>query len=487
MILEDIQNLVEQGYNRIPVYRELLADLETPLSLYLKLADDPYSFLFESFEKGEKWGRYSIIGLPCSTLITVNDTLITVTKNGEEFERVVHADPLEWIDNYKARFNVPTLPNLPPFSGGFVGYFGYDTVRYVEPCLGPCHLPDPLKTPDILLMIADELAILDSIKNKLYLIVHVESDDPEAIRAANERLDELTHILHTRAVSLPEPPTQILEKDNFTTNISKNQFENAVLQAKEYIFAGDIMQVILSQRLETPFLGEPINFYRTLKQINPSPYLYYLNFDDFYVVGSSPEILVRVQDNEATVRPLAGTRKRGKTPEEDLFLERDLLSDTKELAEHLMLIDLGRNDIGRISSIGTVKLTEKMAIERYSHVMHIVSNISGQLKPDLDAIDALRATFPAGTLSGAAKVRAMEIIDELETVKRGVYGGAVGYLAWNGNMDIAIAIRTAVIKDKVLYIQAGAGIVADSVPESEWKETMNKARAIIVAAMRANF
>lgn len=483
---EQLQLFAHEGYSRVPLYRELMADLDTPLSVYLKLAQGPYSFLFESFEQAEKWGRYSIVGLPCSTVIKVQAHHITLEHKGVPVEQVSTADPLAWIADFQQQFSVPTLPQLPAFIGGLVGYFSYDTARYIEPRLGPCILPDSLQTPDILLMVTDELVIFDNLKNKLFLVVYADPRESASVTAANQRLDELITQLNTREVHLPSPTvTATATQPAATANITQQTFEQRVEQAKEYVLAGDIMQVILSQRWQMPFTCNPLQLYRVLKHCNPSPYLYYLNIDNFYVIGASPEILVRVQDDEVTVRPLAGTRPRGKTPEEDIQLEHDLCADTKECAEHAMLIDLGRNDIGRVSTIGSVKLTEKMAVERYSHVMHLVSNVTGRLKPGLHAIDALRATFPAGTLTGAAKVRAMEIIDALETEKRGIYGGAVGYLAWNGNMDLAIAIRTAVVKDNTLFVQAGAGIVADSVPEREWEETRNKARAILVAAALA--
>lgn len=476
----------QQGYNRIPVAREILADLDTPLSTYLKLADAPYTYLFESVHGGEKWGRYSIIGLPCDTVIKINGQQIVTQHCGEIIDKVTSDDPLSWIENYKDQYKVPDISNLPRFNGGLVGYFGYDTVRYIEPRLGDSPNPDPLACPDILLMLSDELIVFDNLSGRLFLIVHADPSTDNAYDLAQQDLDGLTKRLRTATPSYqPKHASKTVNEEDFVSGFTHDGFIDAVEKAKQYITDGDIMQVVLSQRLSVPFSAKAIDLYRSLRTLNPSPYMYYLNLEDFHIVGSSPEILVRMEDDEVTVRPIAGTRPRGKTAEEDKALEQELLADPKELAEHLMLIDLGRNDAGRVSQIGTVKLTAKMEIERYSHVMHIVSNVIGKVVPNMTCIDALRATFPAGTVSGAAKVRAMEIIDELEPIKRGVYAGAVGYLSWSGNMDTAIAIRTAVIKDNTLHIQAGAGIVYDSVPEMEWQETLNKARAIFRAVSMA--
>ncbi|MCB2426978.1 anthranilate synthase component I [Methylophaga pinxianii] len=478
--------LASEGYNRIPLYREVLADLDTPLSTYLKLADAPYSYLFESVQGGEKWGRYSIIGLPCESVIKVYGDQIKIYQRDVLINEIQHDDPLTWIAEFQAKFNVPALEHLPKFNGGLVGYFGYDTVRYVETRLGEAPENDPLGCPDVLLMVSDELVVFDNLSGRLFLIVHADPTLPDAYDQAQQRLDQLIRELResTPRFNDKRPQNAVSEQD-FVSGFTHDGFIDAVSKAKQYINDGDIMQVVLSQRLSVPFHAAEIDLYRALRTLNPSPYMYYLNLEDFHIVGSSPEILVRMEDNEVTVRPIAGTRRRGKTEEQDKALEQELLSDPKELAEHLMLIDLGRNDVGRVSQTGTVNLTDKMVIERYSHVMHIVSNVTGQVLPGMTALDALRATFPAGTVSGAPKVRAMEIIDELEPVKRGVYAGAIGYLSWAGNMDTAIAIRTAVIKDKQLHIQAGAGIVYDSVPEMEWEETMNKARAIFKAVAMA--
>jgi anthranilate synthase component 1 len=486
MKLAEFEQLAEQGYNRIPLVREVLADLDTPLSIYLKLADAPYSYLLESVHGGEIWGRYSIIGLPSETVVRVTGQDIEVKHHGEVIEQTSSSDPLSWIETFKQQYIVPDLDNLPRFNGGLVGYFGYDTVRYVEPRLGVSPNPDPLGCPDILLMVSNDLIVFDNLSSRLFIIVHADPSIDNAYQQAQRDLDKLT--LHLRTATPKYSSSRAgkpVDENDFVSGFTHDGFIDAVEKAKQYITDGDIMQVVLSQRLSIPFSAQPMDLYRALRTLNPSPYMYYLNLEDFHIVGSSPEILVRVEDNEVTVRPIAGTRPRGKTPEEDKALELDLLADPKELAEHLMLIDLGRNDAGRVSQIGTVKLTDTMIVERYSHVMHIVSNVTGQVVPNMTCIDALRATFPAGTVSGAAKVRAMEIIDELEPVKRGVYAGAVGYLSWSGNMDTAIAIRTAVIKNNTLHIQAGAGIVYDSVPEMEWQETMNKARAVFRAVAMA--
>ena len=485
MTADRFTELARQGFNRIPVTREVLADLDTPLSVYLKLAEGPYSYLFESVQGGEKWGRYSIIGLPARTVVRVHGHEVSVEENGRVVERAEVADPLAWVEAFHGRFKVVEQPGMPRFNGGLVGYFGYDTIRYIEPRLARAEKPDAIGTPDILLMVSDEVLVFDNLAGKLFVIVLADPATPDALENANARLDALVRRLHgTTPRRVPTRAAKVSETD-FVSGFTQQGFENAVERTRRYIIDGDIMQVVLSQRLSIPFQARPLDLYRALRSINPSPYMYYLDLEGFHVVGSSPEILVRLEDGMVTVRPIAGTRKRGASEAEDLALEEELLADPKELAEHLMLIDLGRNDVGRIAETGSVKLTDKMVIERYSHVMHIVSNVEGRLKPGMSAMDVLRATFPAGTVSGAPKIRAMEIIDELEPVKRGVYSGAVGYLAWNGNMDTAIAIRTAVIKEGQLHIQAGAGIVYDSVPEKEWEETMNKGRAVFRAVQLA--
>lgn len=485
MTPERFQDLAAQGFNRIPLMREVLADLDTPLSTYLKLADGTYSYLFESVQGGEKWGRYSIIGMPARTVVRVYGRRVEVHEDGTRVHEEVVADPLEWIEAYKAELKVPEVPGLPAFTGGLVGYFGYDTIRYIEPRLAECPNEDQLGTPDILLMVSDEVVVFDNLKGKLYIIVHADPKQSGALDMAERRLSTLESRLRA-PTPLPEPVKPVnVEEEDFVSGFTQDGFEEAVSRARQYITDGDIMQVVLSQRLTVPYQARPLDLYRALRSLNPSPYMYYLDLEDHHVVGSSPEILTRLEDDIVTVRPIAGTRHRGATEEEDRALEADLLSDPKELAEHLMLIDLGRNDVGRIAQTGSVDLTDKMVIERYSHVMHIVSNVTGRLRPGQTAMDVLRATFPAGTVSGAPKIRAMEIIDELEPVKRGIYSGAVGYLGWHGNMDTAIAIRTAVIKDGQLHMQAGAGIVYDSVPRKEWEETMNKGRAVFRAVTLA--
>jgi anthranilate synthase component 1 len=479
-------NQVTHDYNRIPLVREVFADLDTPLSAYLKLADEPYTYLFESVQGGEKWGRYSIIGMACSTRIKVFGKRVLLEVDDEIVSEEETDDPLQFIENYLSSFRVAEAECLPKFHGGLVGYFGYDTIRYIEPKLAHCPNPDKHDTPDILLMLSDKLVVFDNLSSRMFLIAHVDPATKNAWQDGQQQLDELEAKLNSVRLDRTARPTRkTVSEQDFTSEFTQQGFEAAVEKARQYIIDGDAMQIVLSQRLSIPYRSAPIDLYRALRSLNPSPYLYYLNLGDHHVVGSSPEILVRLEDEAVTVRPIAGTRPRGKTPEHDLELERELLSDPKELAEHLMLIDLGRNDAGRVSQVGSVELTEKMIVERYSHVMHIVSNVEGRIKPELSAFDVLRATFPAGTVSGAPKIRAMEIIDELEPVKRGIYSGAVGYISWSGNMDTAIAIRTAVIKDEQLYIQAGAGIVYDSVPANEWAETMNKGRAIFRAVALA--
>ncbi|PQJ94955.1 anthranilate synthase component I [Chromatium okenii] len=485
MTPKTFQALSAQGYNRIPVACEILADLDTPLSVYLKLAAAPYSYLFESVQGGEKWGRYSIIGLPCRTLIRIHGTTIQIERDGQVINTIIASDPLAWIDAYQQQFQVAEVAGLPRFTGGLVGYFGYDTIRYIEPKLAQCPNPDLLENPDILLMVSDEVVVFDNLSGRLHIIVHLDPTAGDTLEAGEARLAELTARMREAVPHQPSANARDVHEADFISGFTEDGFKQAVDKIKEYISAGDCMQVVLSQRLSIPFTAAPLDLYRALRGLNPSPYMYFLDLGGFQIVGSSPEILTRLEDGIVTVRPIAGTRRRGHTEAEDQVLEAELLADPKERAEHLMLIDLGRNDTGRVAEIGSVRLTDKMIVERYSHVMHIVSNVIGTLKDGMTAIDVLRATFPAGTVSGAPKIRAMEIIDELEPVKRGIYSGAVGYLAWNGNMDTAIAIRTAVIQNGMLHIQAGAGIVADSVPESEWQETLNKGRAIFRAVTAA--
>ena len=485
MTPEQFEQLAKGNYNRIPLMREVLADMDTPLSAYKKLADEPYSYLFESVHGGEKWGRYSIIGLGSSTILRVTDHQLSIEEDGEIISDETVDDPLQAVELFQQQFRVPEIAEMPRFSGGLVGYFGYDCIRYIETHLDVSDKDDPLECPDILLMVSEQLVVFDNLSGKLHIIVHANPKQSDAYVKAQKQLDVLANKLTVAIIDAPNKKTRHVDEKDFVSGFTQEKFQQGVDKIKDYIVEGDAMQVVLSQRLSIPFNAPPINLYRALRCLNPSPYMFYLNLKDFHIVGSSPEILVRLEDNEVTIRPIAGTRPRGADAEEDLALEEELLNDPKELAEHLMLIDLGRNDTGRIAEIGSVKVTDKMIIERYSHVMHIVSNVVGTLREGQTAIDVFRATFPAGTVSGAPKIRAMEIIDELEPVKRGIYAGAVGYISWNGNMDTAIAIRTAVIKDDTLHIQAGAGIVADSVPENEWEETMNKGRAIFRAVAMA--
>jgi len=483
---QDFAALAAQDYNRIPVSLEVLADLETPISAYRKLAEGPYSYFFESVQGGEKWGRYSIIGLPCRTMLKAYGHRVEVWEDGERIECEEVADPLAFVEAFRQRYRTAPREDLPVFHGGLVGYFGYDTVRYVEPRLAASVPPDRLGTPDILLMLSEEVLVFDNLAGTIRLVVNADPAAPDALDNAQRRLRELVSRLPEPMPPLPEVVLDAADRveleQQAASDFTPELYAAAVERVKEYVLAGDVMQVVPSQRMSIPFSAPPLNLYRALRNLNPSPYMYYLDLADFHVVGSSPEILARLEKGLVTVRPIAGTRRRGHTEEEDAAMEAELLADPKEIAEHLMLIDLGRNDVGRIAEIGSVELTERMVVERYSHVMHIVSNVTGRLQPGRSAIDVLRATLPAGTLSGAPKIRAMEIIDELEPVKRGVYGGAVGYISWAGDMDTAIAIRTAVIKDDRLYVQAGGGVVADSVPRLEWKETHNKARAMFRAA-----
>ncbi|HUN91081.1 MAG TPA: anthranilate synthase component I [Burkholderiaceae bacterium] len=488
----EFRALASQGYNRIPLIAEIFADLETPLSLYLKLANRPNSYLLESVVGGERFGRFSFIGLPARTALQCSIGAdgahrTDVVTDGQVVRRH-DGDPLRFIEEFLGQFKVALKPGLPRFCGGLAGYFGYDTVRLFEKKLAGVRKPDDLGLPDIHLLLTEELAVVDNLAGRAYLIVYADASQPEGFQRGRGRLRELKARLsrhieppHTRA-SVRRPEAREFAKDDYLA---------AVARCKEYIAAGDVMQVQIGQRITKPYADAPLSLYRALRTLNPSPYMYYYDFGDHHIVGASPEILVRsetrVEDDGSSrrvvaIRPIAGTRPRGGTPKQDAALAAELLADPKERAEHLMLIDLARNDIGRIARTGSVKVTEQMVIERYSHVMHLVSHVEGELKPGIGNLDVLRATFPAGTLTGAPKVRAMEIIDEIEPVKRGVYGGAVGYLSFAGDMDVAIAIRTGILKDNVLYAQAAAGIVADSVPEMEWRETEAKARAVLRAA-----
>ena len=494
----EFQNLQAQGFNRIPLVAQAFADLETPLSLYLKLANDgPCSFLLESVVGGERFGRYSFIGLPARTLVRASGFGVAarteVVTDGVVVE-TSSLNPLEFIARYQQRFKVALRPNMPRFCGGLAGYFGYDAVRYIEKKLESSCPPDTLGCPDILLLQCEELAVIDNLSGKLFLMVYVDPALPDAFALGNARLAELKQQL---AQAVNAPPVQATQSHPVQRDFAKADYIAAVERAKELIAGGDFMQVQVGQRIKKRYTESPLSLYRALRSLNPSPYMYYYNFSgadgaggDFYVVGASPEILVRQEllassigvSKKITIRPLAGTRPRGATPELDKAAEHELINDPKERAEHVMLIDLARNDIGRIAQIGSVKVTDAFCVERYSHVMHIVSNVEGALLDGMTSMDVLKATFPAGTLTGAPKVHAMELIDQLEPVKRGIYGGACGYLSYAGDMDVAIAIRTGIIKNQTLYVQAAAGVVADSVPELEWQETEHKARALLRAA-----
>ncbi len=477
------ERLAGEGYNRIPVTLETFADFDTPLSIYLKLGKGPYSYLLESVQGGERFGRYSFIGLSCPTRLVVNARQVLVLNGNRIAERAENADPLDFVGAYLKRFRVAPQAGLPRFCGGLVGCFGYDTVRYIEAKLAEAGKNDELGVPDIVLLLSEEIAVVDNLSGKLTLVVYAEPGVPGAYQKARARLKELLARLR-QPVDIPAETPRVTQPA--ASNFGEAAFKAAVVHAKRHIFDGDIMQVVLAQRMSKPFAASPLALYRALRSLNPSPYMFYFDFEDFHVVGASPEILVRLEnqgeERTVTVRPIAGTRKRGATLDEDQALAAELLADEKERAEHVQLLDLGRNDAGRVAQVGSVKVTETMNVERYSHVMHIVSNVEGRLQAGLDALDVLRATFPAGTVSGAPKVRAMEIIDQLEPVKRGLYAGAVGYLGFHGDMDLAIAIRTALVKAGELHVQAGAGIVADSDPASEWQETQNKARAVLRAA-----
>ncbi len=498
----EFRALAAQGYNRIPLLVECLADLETPLSVYLKLtegASRANSLLLESVVGGERFGRYSFVGLPARTLVRSTRDQIEVVTDGKVVESVT-GDPLEFVRSFQNRYRAAIRAGLPRFCGGLAGYFGYDMVRFIEPRLGPGTKPDPIGTPEMQLLLIDELAIVDNLAGKLYLVVYADPEMPEAYPKAQRRIRELQARLGAAVIEPPEEKSAPIEE--IVRDFAKDDYLAAADKAREYIIAGDMMQVQIGQCLRKRFHHSSLSLYRSLRSINPSPYMYYYDFGDFQVVGASPEILVRAESvdvtdsdpqavrdcatdgkvNKVTIRPLAGTRRRGISPAQDDALATELLADPKERAEHLMLIDLARNDVGRIAETGTVRVTDQMSIEKYSHVQHIVSNVEGVLRKDLDAIDVFKATFPAGTLTGAPKVRAMEVIDELEPTKRGIYGGACGYISFTGDMDVAIAIRTGVIRDNTLFVQAAAGIVYDSIPENEWQETEVKARALTRAA-----
>jgi|TARA_B110000483_G_scaffold91042_1_gene112408 anthranilate synthase component 1 len=488
MTPEQFIKLGKDGYNHVPVVRTMFADLDTPLSCYVKVARGPYSYLLESAAQGgEKWSRYSLVGLPSDCVVKITGNEITIEKSGEVTEQFRVEDPLAFVEEFQTRFSYPELQNLPIYTGGLVGYFGYDTIRYVEKKISQSAPPDTLGTPDIILMVSNDVIVFDNVLGRIHLITHADPAEDGSFQLAQTRLQQMTQDLQTNVPKDLHDPVRgpRLHEADFVSNYGEEAYRADVEKIKDYIVEGDVMQVVLAQRMSVAFESDPLNLYRALRSLNPSPYMYFLDLKDFQIVSSSPEILSRLDHGEVTVRPLAGTRRRGEDAIEDQRLEKELLADPKEIAEHLMLIDLGRNDIGKVCKTGSVEVSEMMVVERYAHVMHIASNVRGQIKDNLGPIDLLRATLPVGTLSGAPKVRAMEIIDELEPEKRGIFGGAVGYLSWNGNMDTAIAIRTAIVKDNRLYMQVGAGIVADSIPRLEWKETINKARSICQAAAMA--
>ena len=531
---ENFLRLAAQGQRRIPVTRSLFADLDTPVSTYIKVGNKPYSYLLESVQGGEKWGRYSFIGLPAKRIIKVTgyqvselvseSTDVTSARdyNYRDYKETTNtkvADPLDYVWQQCQDKSIPTFAEgmelLPRFCGGFVGYFSYECAAYAEKRLQRLlDKPDPLDCPQIVLMQSDEVIAFDNLLGKIMLICYAElpgllsdtspakgaMESPHSLDAsyqkAQQQLDAmeeaLTRPLDTTSATHTLRAQVAANDDNLRNALSQESaakgdgYRANVSRIKEYIRAGDAMQVVPSQRMEIDYPHDSFDFYRTLRTVNPAPYMFHLDLDDFCVAGASPEILARLEETPqgriATLRPIAGTRPRGKTPAEDKALEQELLADPKEVAEHVMLIDLGRNDVGRIAKIGTVKVSDEFSIEKYSHVMHIVSNVTGELQDELNLMDVLRAALPAGTLSGAPKIRAMEIIDEVEPVKRGIYGGALGYLGWQGNMDLCIGIRTAVIKNNKLFVQAGGGIVADSDPDKEWQETLNKRGAILRVA-----
>ena len=483
MTEQDFIKYIEKGYNLIPLKSTLINDGLDPIDVYQKLSNMPKSYLLESLEGEKDWSRYTIIGLPSEEYIELKNNRIKYFISNKLVEDVETNNPIDWIEEFQKKFNVPSDSNLPKFQGGLVGYFGFDTVKYFEPAIKATMQKDDMDTPDICLIVSKEFLVFDKINNQIHIVIYTQND-LDSFKESQDKIQKLEIFLRDKII--PEPKTIRQPKEKITNldinyHFNKNDFISSVDKIKKYIIDGDVMQVVLSQRMSMDFVGESINFYRELRELNPSPYMYYLNMGDYQIVGSSPEILVRLEDDLITVRPIAGTRPRGKNENEDNILENELRNDPKELAEHLMLIDLGRNDAGKVSKVGSIKLTDKMMIEKYSHVMHMVSNVTGNIEKKLGMIDVLKSTFPAGTVSGAPKIRAIDIIYELETIKRGIYAGAIGYLGWNGNMDTAIAIRTCVIKDGKLNIQCGAGIVNDSIAELEWEETLNKGKAIVQA------
>jgi len=476
------QEYVDQGFNIIPLSKEISLDNASPLTIYSKIANKTNTFLLESVEGGEKWAQYSIIGIDCLDSIKVTGNVVE-TKINSSISSFQSIDPLDEIRKLTSLHKAPEIENLPRFYGGYVGFFAYESAQYAEKRIADLVHKDSKfdeHMPEIYLVKAEKLIVYDNINKTTQIILNA---DPSQI-TYEEALSDIEDIgtILSNEITIPELSFKEPSGDKvFNSNFSKEDYLKAVDRVKNYIKEGDVMQVVLAQDFFLPFQSNPFDLYKALRDLNPSPYMYYLDLEECQVVGASPEILIRLEEGKVTLRPIAGTRKRGKDDKEDIINQEDLLNDPKEIAEHLMLIDLGRNDVGRVSQMGSVKVTDKMIIEKYSHVMHIVSNVVGDLLEDLDYVDALKATLPAGTLSGAPKIRAMQIINELEPSSRGIYGGAIGYISWNGDIDTAIAIRTAVIKDNVIHVGAGAGIVADSIPENEWLECKQKAKVFLDA------
>ena len=479
---EQFQQYADQGFNIIPVAKDVHLDDVTPLTIYSQISNKSNTFLLESVEGGETWAQYSIVGLDCLDTIKVTGNTIE-TKTGDQISSFISDNPLDEIQELISGLKTPEIKDLPRFYGGYVGFFAYESAKYAEKRIADLVNKDSKfdeHMPEIFLVKAEKLIVYDNTDQSIQIIFNVDPSKT-SYEEALDAIEKIGSLLNSEDTIFDDTFKTPSGEMAFNSNFEKDDYIKAVGLVKNYIEEGDVMQVVLAQDFSQDFQNDPFDLYRALRQLNPSPYMYYLDLDECQIVGASPEILVRLEEDKVTLRPIAGTRKRGSNTEEDLANEKDLLTDPKEIAEHLMLIDLGRNDVGRVSEMGTVQVTDKMIVEKYSHVMHIVSNVTGTLSKDLDAIDALKASLPAGTLSGAPKIRAMQIINELEPSSRGIYGGAIGYISWNGNIDTAIAIRTAVIKDSVIHVGAGAGIVADSIPENEWLECKQKAKVFLDA------
>ena len=479
---EQFQQYADQGFNIIPVAKDVHLDDVTPLTIYSQISNKSNTFLLESVEGGETWAQYSIVGLDCLDTIKVTGNTIE-TKTGDQISSFISDNPLDEIQELISGLKTPEIKDLPRFYGGYVGFFAYESAKYAEKRIADLVNKDSKfdeHMPEIFLVKAEKLIVYDNTDQSIQIIFNVDPSKT-SYEEALDAIEKIGSLLTSEDTIFDDTFKTPSGEMAFNSNFEKDDYIKAVGLVKNYIEEGDVMQVVLAQDFSQDFQNDPFDLYRALRQLNPSPYMYYLDLDECQIVGASPEILVRLEEDKVTLRPIAGTRKRGSNTEEDLANEKDLLTDPKEIAEHLMLIDLGRNDVGRVSEMGTVQVTDKMIVEKYSHVMHIVSNVTGTLSKDLDAIDALKASLPAGTLSGAPKIRAMQIINELEPSSRGIYGGAIGYISWNGNIDTAIAIRTAVIKDNVIHVGAGAGIVADSIPENEWLECKQKAKVFLDA------